>query len=177
MTGVVHVAGINPNDMVNGEGTCVSIFLSGCPFHCPGCHNSEAWDSDYGDERYTSEVIDELTNDLTANGIQRNLSILGGEPLWEDNDNADNVAAMLVAIKQNCPNTRVFLWTGYIWEDLIKDEFILHAILPRVDVLIDGPYIQSERDITLWLRGSRNQRVIDVQESLKAKEVKLYQKA
>ena len=177
MTGVVHVAGINPTDIVNGEGTCVSIFLSGCPFHCPGCHNSEAWDSDYGDERYTSEVIDELTNDLTANGIQRNLSILGGEPLWEDNDNADNVAAMLVAIKQNCPNTRVFLWTGYIWEDLIKDEFILHAILPRVDVLIDGPYIQSERDITLWLRGSRNQRVIDVQESLKAKEVKLYQKA
>ena len=81
MTGMVHVAGINSNDVVNGEGTCVSVFLSGCPFHCPGCHNPEAWNSDYGDEMWTSELIDTIKKDLTANGIQRNLSILGGEPL------------------------------------------------------------------------------------------------
>ena len=176
MTGVVHVAGFNANDVVNGEGTCISVFISGCPIHCPGCHNPEAWDRNYGKEMWTSELIDTIKNALTANGIQRNLSILGGEPLWNDSDNVSNVAGILEVIKRDCPNTRIFLWTGYVWEDLILDPFMLHVILPRIDVLIDGPYIQEERDVTLWLRGSRNQRVIDVQKSLQAKEVKLYEK-
>ena len=98
---------------------------------------------------WTSELIDTIKNALTANGIQRNLSILGGEPLWNDSDNVSNVAGILEVIKRDCPNTRIFLWTGYVWEDLILDPFMLHVILPRIDVLIDGPYIQEERDVTL----------------------------
>lgn len=174
---VVRIAGFNGNDVINGEGTSVSIFLSGCPFHCSGCHNPEAWDKNYGIEKWTTEVIEIIKNALTANDIQRNLSILGGEPLWDENGNDAATAAIVQEVKQDCPNTKIFLWTGYIWKDLIKDEFISSAILPYIDVLIDGPYKDNERDITLWLRGSRNQRVIDVQESLKAKEVKLYKKA
>lgn len=175
--GVMHIAGFDANDVVNGEGTCVSVFLSGCPFHCPGCHNPEAWEPNYGTSKWTGEVIETIKNALTANGIQRNLSILGGEPLWHGNGNDINVAAIVSHIKHDCPNAKIFLWTGYKWEDLIKDEFISYAILPYIDVLIDGLYKEEERDVTLWLRGSRNQRVIDVQKTLEEKEVKLYTKA
>ena len=174
----MKIAAFKYNDIVDcDEGICVSLWTQGCPFHCKNCHNPETWNPNDGTEYSVEEVINTIKSSLTVNGIQRKLSILGGEPLWKDNDNVTHVAAILDVIKQDCPNARIFLWTGYVWEDLIRDEFILHAILPKIDVLIDGPYIQEERDITLWLRGSRNQRVIDVQESLKAKEVKLYTKA
>ena len=173
---VMHIAGFDANDVVNGEGTCVSIFLSGCPLRCTNCHNPEAWDSNYGIKKWTSEVIETIKNALTANNIQRNLSILGGEPLWHGNGNDENVAAIVQEVKQNCPNAKIFLWTGYTWEKLITNPFIFACVLPYIDVLIDGPYVQEERDVTLWLRGSRKQRIIDVQESLKAKEVKLYTK-
>ncbi len=173
----MRIAGIEADDFINGEGTSVSLWTQGCPFHCENCHNPETWSPYGGSYINNTDLINQIKELLTRNGIQRNLSILGGEPLWRTNGNDVNIAVLLNHIKRDCPNTKIFLWTGYTWEDLIQDEFISCAILPYIDVLIDGQFIQSERDITLWLRGSRNQRVIDVQESLKAKEVKLYTKA
>ena len=78
---MIRIAGINKNDFVNGEGVCVSLFLQGCHFHCKGCHNPETWDPEGGDVWDEEELIDKITSAIAANGIQRNLSILGGEPL------------------------------------------------------------------------------------------------
>lgn len=156
----MNYAGIIKNDVTAGEGVCVSFFTQGCPHHCAGCHNPETWAFDGGKE-FTQEVLTEIIESIKANGIQRNLCIMGGEPLCPENQFLTWL--VISNVKEQYPDIKVYIWTGYLYEDLIKDSSSkIISILEMTDVLIDGPYIQEERDITLPMRGSRNQRIINL---------------
>ena len=151
-------AGLITNDFANGTGTCVSFWTQGCPHHCPSCQNPETWDFQGGKEVPT-DIRGQIIKAICANGITRNFSVLGGEPLCDEN--LDEVDKIITGVRTACPQIKIFVWTGYILEELKekKNDKINH-ILSQIDVLIDGPFIQAERDITLELRGSRNQRIL-----------------
>ena len=158
----MRYAGIIKNDVTAGEGVCVSFFTQGCPHHCAGCHNPETWAFDGGKE-FTQETLSELIRDIDANGIQRNFCVMGGEPLCPENQFLTQL--VISTIKEKYPDIKVYIWTGYLYEDLLASSSSkLENILSITDVLIDGPYIQEERDITLAMRGSRNQRIIELKE-------------
>jgi len=169
---MINIAGLDKNDFVNGDGVCVSLFLQGCPFHCQGCHNPETWNPMGGEERHEKVLIYEIIEAIAANGIQRNLSILGGEPIDTD-EKREFLTSLILEVKKYYPNIKIFMWTGYQYEDIKNDEN-LQYILDNLDILIDGPFELEERDITLWLRGSRNQRVIDMKSTRERNEVIVY---
>ena len=154
----MRYAGIIPNDLSAAPGVCVTFFTQGCPHHCPGCHNPETWDYEGGKE-FEGNTIEKIEQYLTANGIHRDLCIMGGEPLCPDNQ----FLTLLICntIKDKLPDTKIYIWTGYTLEELNKDSNIrISQILEKTDAIIDGPYIAAERDITLPMRGSRNQRIL-----------------
>lgn len=151
-------AGLIENDFANGKGVCVSFFVQGCPHHCLGCFNPETWDFNGGYEIPT-DIRGHIIKAICANGIIRNFSVLGGEPLCQENvKDVDNIIS---GVRIAYPEIKIFLWTGYTLEQL-KEQKNKHIdnILSNIDVLIDGPYIESLRDITLELRGSANQRIL-----------------
>lgn len=155
-------AGIIKNDIAAAPGVCVSFFVQGCPHHCPGCFNPETWDFDGGKE-FSYETLEQIINGLTANGVKRSLCILGGEPLCENNEFLTNL--VISSVKQKLPEVKVYIWTGYTYEELIKKNSPkVNQILHMADYLIDGPYIEALRDITLEMRGSSNQRIINLRE-------------
>ena len=155
-------AGIIKNDIAAAPGVCVSFFVQGCPHHCPGCFNPETWDFDGGKE-FSYETLEQIITGLTANGIKRSLCILGGEPLCENNEFLTNL--VISSVKQKLPEVKVYIWTGYTYEELIKKNSPkINQILHMADYLIDGPYIEALRDITLKMRGSSNQRIINLRE-------------
>lgn len=157
----MRLAGLKLNDCIDGEGISVSLWTQGCPHHCPGCHNPETWDFCGGYIDENNELRGKIIKGLTANGIKRNFSILGGEPLCKEN--AEDVLTIITCVKIALPDTKVFLWTGYTYEELESwNDATINNILSKVDILIDGPFIQEKRDLSLWLRGSLNQRVIDL---------------
>ena len=153
-------AGINKNDFSAAPGVSVTFFTQGCPHRCKGCHNPETWDFD-GGKIFTPQVLDEIVAALTANGINRSFCLMGGEPLCDEN--LELVALVISYIREKVPGTKVYIWTGFIYEHLLKKQSPkLQKILGMTDVLIDGPYIEELRDITLPLRGSSNQRIINL---------------
>lgn len=150
-------AGLIKNDVVNGQNVCVSLWVQGCPFHCKGCHNPQTWDFDGGYE--DKEILDKIFKALTANNIKRNFSVLGGEPLCQSN--REEVAEIIAKVRESFPEIKIYIWTGYTLEELQKENnSSLISILNNIDVLIDGRFEIDKRDITLPLRGSRNQRVL-----------------
>ena len=152
----VKFAAINKNDFINGEGVCVSLWVQGCPHHCKGCHNPEQWDFNGGNEIDIDILINEILIAIEANGIQRNFSILGGEPMVQRN--ISNTLYILEQIKKHFPNIKTYVWTGYTIEELLS--LYDKEILQNIDILIDGRFVLAERDITLKLRGSKNQRIL-----------------
>ena len=152
----MRYAGIIENDVVNGEGICLSYWTQGCPHKCDGCHNPETWNFNGGKEDSKENILNKILTLLTKNGIHRNLSILGGEPLCDEN--IDFTMEILKQVKQKYPNIKTFVWTGYTYEELCK--LYKDIIFDNIDVLIDGKYDKNQRDITLKLRGSKNQRVL-----------------
>lgn len=156
----MRYAGIIKNDVAAGQGVCVTFFVQGCDFHCKGCHNPQTWDFEGGYE-FTQETINDIITALKANGVQRNFCVMGGEPLHPNNRFLTNL--VISEVKKAYPDIKVYLWTGYVYKKLVdKDEKLLQNIFRNVDVLIDGPFIMEERDITLPMRGSRNQRIIEL---------------
>lgn len=151
-------AGLITNDFANGTGTCVSFWTQGCPHRCLGCQNPETWDFNGGQELPT-DIRGQIIKAICANGIQRNFSVLGGEPLCEQN--LEMVDKIITSVRIAFPHIKIFLWTGYTIEELTKQNnpHIIN-ILSHIDTLIDGPFIESERDITLEFRGSKNQRIL-----------------
>lgn len=130
------------------------------PHRCKGCHNPETWDFDGGKD-FTPQVLNEIVAALTANGINRSFCLMGGEPLCDEN--LELAALVLSHIREKVPGTKVYIWTGFIYENLLKKQSPeLQKILEMADVLVDGPYIEELRDITLPLRGSSNQRIINL---------------
>lgn len=148
----IRIANIKPNDIVDGEGVCVGVYLQGCPHHCPGCHNPETWDFNKGTLYYKENIIQHILYLISKNNVNRNLSILGGEPLCEQN--IDFVRDLTAAAKKKYPNITIYCWTGYVLEQLNKED------LQNIDILIDGPFNIKTRDITLKWRGSPNQRIL-----------------
>lgn len=151
-------AGIKLNDVANGEGVCVSYWSQGCPHRCPGCHNPETWNPS-GGMKYTTKVLDEIILAISKNGVNRNFSVLGGEPLAEYN--LDQTYEVVSRVRELFPNIRIYLWTGYLLEHLTNNSKAM-SVLDNVDILIDGLFVEELKDLSLELRGSSNQRVIDL---------------
>lgn len=162
----MHYNKIRKMDISNGPGVRVSIFLQGCSFHCKNCFNPETWDFDKGKE-FDDDVINHIL-DLCSEEHIKGLSILGGEPLHPKNIEGTTRLAKL--FKEKYPNKTIWVWSGFLYEDYVSKQDIVNYI----DVLVDGQYEDDLHDFTLKFRGSSNQRLIDVKESIKNKKVVIY---
>ena len=172
----MNYATIKPRDIANGPGVRVSLFVSGCTHRCPGCFNEEAWDFDYG-QPFDQSTIDEILELLQPDYVQ-GLTLLGGEPF--DPRNQPAIVELLRQIKAKYPQKSIWAFSGYLFDrDILPgrlgDPTITREYLSYLDVLVDGPFIQSRKNLTLRFRGSDNQRLIDVPASLKRGEVVLWE--
>lgn len=159
-------------DTANGEGVRTSLFVSGCTNHCPGCFNQEAQDFNYG-KLYTQDT-ENILLDCVKQPYISGLSILGGDPLCQDDMGL--ITLNFLAHKVHSLGKTVWLWTGFKWEDFnFTNNFSLQSLLlSACDVVVDGPFIEAEKDLSLAFRGSRNQRIIDVRKTLGKGEIILY---
>lgn len=160
----MNYAKILPFDVGNGPGFRVSLWVSGCRRHCKGCFNKEAWNFNYGQE-FTAETLLELERLLENPNIE-GLSILGGDPF--EPENMETVDMICKNVWLYHPEKTVWVWTGYSFEDLKE-----LPVMKYIDVLVDGRFEEDKKDLRLKWRGSSNQRVINVAESLKTGEVVL----
>lgn len=157
---ILYYSALNEFDIANGPGVRVSLFVSGCRNHCKGCFNPETWSFTYGQE-FTKETMLDLLRMLNNPNIA-GLSILGGDPFEPENqETIDDICFM---VKLMYPTKNIWVWTGY---DFLEDGLIDLPVMENIDVLVDGKYEESLRDISRPYTGSTNQRVIDVQESVK----------
>jgi len=150
----MNYATIKKTDVANGLGVRVSLFVSGCRNHCPGCFNQEAWDFSYG-KPFTKQTEDEIIEALHPSWIQ-GLSILGGEPTEEENEAI--LIPFLERVRRELPGKDIWLYSGHTYDELRG-----RRILELVDVLVDGPFRLDEKDAGLAFRGSRNQRIIHLE--------------
>ena len=161
----MRYAQIRRMDISNGEGIGVALYTSGCKFHCKNCFNEELWSMKAGTPWNKKKNVQEIL-DLSAPSYISRLSILGGEPLLPRNISA--LTHLCKTFKENYPDKKIWLYSGYCWEEIIKKH---KKLMEYIDVVVDGLYIHKLRDMTLKYRGSSNQRVIDVQASLNSNEV------
>ena len=162
----MNYATIKNNDIANGPGVRVSLFVSGCTHRCKGCFNEVAWDFNYGDP-FTDDVEDRILEMLSAPHI-KGLTLLGGEPFEEENQAV--LAPFLERLKNELPEKDIWCWTGYVYEKDLLDGCRKHTeftdrMLNCIDVLVDGPFIQEERNLMLQFRGSNNQRILRLKDS------------
>ena len=159
---------IRKMDIANGPGVRVSIFMQGCEFHCKNCFNSETWGFDGGEE-FTDETIEKVLNACDKEYIE-GLSILGGEPMHPKN--IEGTTKLAKAFKEKFPNKTLWAWSGFKYENYLKDK----PVMNYVDVLVDGQYVDELHNPTLKWRGSSNQRVIDVPKSLATGDIITFDK-
>ena len=170
-------------DICNGNHVGMSLFVSGCPFHCQGCFNSDSWDFNSGKE-WTEEVENTFIK-LAGRDYIRRITFLGGSPLCDDN--VSDVANLIRKLRNKYPEKEIWIYTGYSWESIWNGatlDSLEYAVATKdrrdavsmADVLVDGRFELENRDITLAFKGSSNQRVIDVQQSLSSGEVILWNK-
>lgn len=156
----MRYAGIIKNDFAAAPGVCVTFFTQGCPHHCEGCHNPDTWDPEGGYE-FTNETLATILDSLEANGVHRNLCIMGGEPLCPDNQ----FLTLLIVneVKQKFPKTKIYIWTGYTLAELKNSSTKnrLQQILSQCEQIVDGRFVENLRDVTLHMRGSSNQNIIN----------------
>lgn len=172
---------ISKYDTANGTGIGVVLWVSGCNCHCHGCHNPQTWDFNAG-QLFTDDTMQEILKALDKPYISR-LTFSGGHPL--EPQNRETVYKIIKAVKENFSNKSIWLYTGYAWEEILDKEekyenFEVNGISPLdivkyCNILVDGRYEEDKRDISLAWRGSSNQRVIDVQKSLKQNKVVLWE--
>ena len=154
----------------NGLGVRTVLWVSGCDIHCRNCQNPQTWDFNSGIP-FTDDTMQEILYDLSKPYI-KGLTLSGGHPL--DPHNLPEVYKIVKRVKMVFPDKDIWIYTGYVWEDIIKDN-TLKEILECTDVLVDGAYVDELRDISLAFRGSSNQRIIDVKKTLNSNEVILWQ--
>lgn len=163
-------------DICNGNSVGMSLFVSGCPIHCEGCFNSNIWDFNFGKE-WTPDVEEKFIK-LAGRDYIKRITFVGGSPLCDHN--IKDVALLIQHIKHDYPDKQIWVYTGYTWESIINpdnnSEYARYRreVLDFIDVLVDGPFIYDERDLTLAFRGSKNQRIIDVKKSLTENKVVLW---
>ena len=161
---------IKHDDMNNGDGIRVVLWVAGCDHHCKGCQNQQTWDYNSGIE-FDDEAKKELIEALSKPYI-KGLTLSGGDPLCAADN---NFFFFLCDLKRQFPDKDIWLYSGYTIEEILKDNNVLKSnILLLCDVLVDGRYIEKKRDITLKWRGSSNQRVIDIQKTIAQKKIVLY---
>lgn len=158
---------IRKMDISNGPGVRVSVFMQGCAFHCENCFNPETWDFNGGKE-FNETTIEEVLN-LCSKDFITGLSILGGEPMHPNN--IEGTTMLAKAFKEKYPNKTLWVWSGFLFDKDLKGKEVLNYI----DVLVDGQFVNSLSNPTLKWKGSSNQRVIDVQKSLKNKDIVIYE--
>ena len=172
----MYYGNIKKSDIANGPGVRVSLFVSGCTHHCKGCFNEETWNFKYG-EPFTEKTEEQILKLLEPSYVS-GLTVLGGEPM--EYVNQKELLPFLKKVKENYPKKTIWCSTGYVYEKdllgrMIQKWKITKEILELIDVLVDGPFIEEQKDITLLFRGSANQRLIDVPQSLAAGEVILWE--
>lgn len=151
-------------DVANGPSVRVSLYVSGCTHHCKDCFNEDTWDFNYG-KKFTKEVEDNLLKEIA---IKKRFSLLGGDPF----DNVTDCLRLVKRIRTEYPETDIWCWTGYTYEQILKHENTdMVDLLCLMDVLVDGRFIKSKHDYRLKYKGSTNQRVIDIKESIVKQEV------
>lgn len=168
MESEVNYAAIKQYDVANGPGVRVSLFVSGCTHHCKNCFNEETWDFDYGSpytEAETARILEYLKPDYVAG-----LSVLGGEPF--EPSNQEGVLPLLRAVKEAYPDKDIWCYSGYLFDRQIVEEMceksaVTREMLSYIDILVDGRFVEEKKNLKLRFRGSENQRIIDVKESLK----------
>lgn len=168
----MNYADIKRVDVANGEGVRVSLFVSGCNHHCKGCFNECAWDFNYGN-KFTDKNIDEVINYLDHDHIE-GLSLLGGEPL--EYINQEGILPLVKRVKERFPNKNIWCYTGFdfekdVVEKMSKNNETTKELLNYIDVMVDGKFEEDKKNLKLKFRGSSNQRIIDVKESLKEHKV------
>ena len=173
----MYYGAIKKNDVANGEGIRTTLFVSGCTNRCKNCFNPETWAFDYG-EPFTDEVKEKIFKTFD-NPVIRGLTVLGGEPMEPENQRA--LLPFLQEFKKRFPNKTVWLYTGNLYEELIgergshpKSLPITKEILLTVDILVDGRYIEEEKSLGLRFRGSKNQRIIDMNKTRASGEVVIW---
>ena len=172
----MNYAAIKPRDIANGPGVRVCLFVSGCTHRCPGCFNQEAWDFGYG-QPFDQSVIDRILLDLSPAYVT-GLTLLGGEPFEPQNQGP--IVELLRQVKKAYPEKSIWAFSGYLFDrDILSgrlgDPAVTQEYLSYLDVLVDGPFIQARKNLTLRFRGSDNQRLIDVPASLKSGTVVLWE--
>ena len=172
----MNYAEIKNCDIANGPGVRISLFVSGCTHHCPGCFNEVAWDFDYG-QPFTQQTIDQILEMLKP-GYIKGLTLLGGEPFEPENQGA--IVELLRQIKEKYPEKSIWAFSGYLFDrDILSGRLgnweITKEYLSYLDVLVDGPFVEAKKNLSLRFRGSENQRIIDVPASLAANRIVLWQ--
>ena len=171
----MHYGEIKKCDIANGEGVRVSLFVSGCTHHCPGCFNQDTWDFSYGKE-YTDETEQEIIEALSPDYIN-GLSLLGGEPFEPQNQKV--LVQLLRKVREQYPQKTIWCYSGYLFDRELLSESRARCeytdeMLSMIDILVDGRFVEKLKDIRLVFRGSSNQRIIDVKKSLNNGEVILW---
>ncbi len=172
----MNYCNIKPRDIADGVGVRVTLFVSGCRNHCPNCFQPETWDFDYG-KPFTAETEDYLLEQLAPDFVA-GLTLLGGEPFEQENQRG--LLPFLKRVRQELPGKTVWAYSGFTWEELIGTVparcrcEVTDKMLSQLDVLVDGRFVEELKDIRLRFRGSSNQRVIDVPQSLKTGLVTLW---
>ena len=172
----MHYGEIKKCDIANGEGVRVSLFVSGCTHHCPGCFNQDTWDFSYGKE-YTDETEQEIIEALSPDYIN-GLSLLGGEPFEPQNQQV--LVQLLRKVRERYPQKTIWCYSGYLFDRELLSESRARCeytdeMLSMIDILVDGRFVEKLKDIRLVFRGSSNQRIIDVKKSLNNGEVILWE--
>ena len=163
-------------DIADGPGVRTTLFVSGCSHHCPGCFQPETWDFDFGEE-FTAETEQKIIDSLAPDYVD-GLTLLGGEPMEKSNQRA--LLPLVRRVRESYPGKDIWCYTGYTLErDLLSPSRarceVTDELLSLIDVLVDGEFIEAERDLTLLFRGSRNQRLIDLPATLEKGEVVLWE--
>lgn len=161
--GSVKILNIIQDSIVDGTGLRVTIFFAGCPHRCKGCHNPESWNIEYG----ADYSIEDIMVQIRRNKITKGVTLSGGDPFFQ----AKEITPLAKQIKKEGYN--LWVYTGYMFEDILNDANKME-LLSFVDVLVDGKFELDKKDLTLKWKGSENQRIIDVQKSLKTGQVVLY---
>lgn len=171
----MYYGNIKKNDIANGLGVRVSLFVSGCRNKCKNCFNKETWDFCYG-QPFTEETENEIFKELDKYWIE-GLSVLGGEPF--EPENQKDLLPFLKKVKQKYPQKDIWVYSGYLLDEQMLKPSKIHTeytdeILSLIDVLVDGRFVEELHDVTLKFRGSSNQRVIDLKETIKSGKIILY---
>ncbi|WP_270745239.1 anaerobic ribonucleoside-triphosphate reductase activating protein [Lactococcus petauri] len=165
-----YVSDYKPFNFVDGEGVRCSLYLSGCKFHCEGCYNQATWNFRYGSP-YTKELEERIMADLSQSYVQ-GLTLLGGEPFL----NTGVALPLVKRIRAELPEKDIWSWTGYTWEELLQEDETKLELLRNIDILVDGRFKLSKKNLLLQFRGSSNQRIIDVKKSLAEHRVVIWEK-